>query len=56
MKEDISIYGYYGNYNNSYVIRLIDTFTDYTNVIKELLIDDIVFQYSDPSFLVWVNE
>lgn len=56
MLEDISIYGYYGNYNNSYVIRLTDTFTDYTDVIKELLIDDILFQYSGPSFLVWINE
>lgn len=54
--EDISIYGYYGNYNNSYVIRLIDTFNDYPAVVKELEIADVMFQYSEPSFLVWVNE
>ena len=54
--EDISIYGYYGNYNNSYVIRLIDTFNEYPAVVKELEIADVMFQYSEPSFLVWVNE
>lgn len=56
MLEDISIYGYYGNYNNSYVIRLIDVFNDYPAVMRELRIDDIVFQYSGPIFLVWINE
>ena len=54
--EDISIYGYYGNYNNSYVIRLIDTFNEYPAVVKKLEIADVMFQYSEPSFLVWVNE
>lgn len=54
--ENISIYGYYGNYNNSYVIRLIDTFNEYPAVVKELEIADVIFQYSGPSFLVWVNE
>lgn len=54
--EDFSIYGYYGNYNNSYVIRLSDTFSDYPAVIERLKIDDIVFEYSGPSFSVWVNE
>ena len=54
--EDVSVYGYYGNYDNSYVIRLSDIFSDYPEVIQELKIDDIVFEYSGPSFLVWVNE
>ena len=54
--EDISIYGYYGNYNNSYVIRLSDTYNDYPEVIEELKINDAIFQYSGPSFLVWVDE
>ncbi len=54
--EDISIYGYYGNYNNSYVIRLSDTYNDYPEVIEELKINDVIFQYSGPSFLVWVDE
>ena len=54
--ENISIYGYYGNYNNSYVIRLIDAFNEYPAVVKELAIADVIFQYSGPSFLVWVNE
>lgn len=56
MLEDISIYGYYGNYNNSYVIRLTDSFSEYPAVVRELIIDDIVFGYSGPAFLVWINE
>lgn len=54
--EDISIYGYYGNFNNSYVIRLNDSFNDYSQNIKELKINDVVFEYSGPTFLVWVSE
>ena len=54
--DDISIYGYYGNYNNSYVIRLSDRYNDFTTVEKELKINDVIFQYSGPSFLVWVEE
>lgn len=54
--DDISIYGYYGNYNNSYVIRLSDRYNDFTTVEKELKINDVIFQYSGPSFLVWVDE
>lgn len=54
--EDISLYGYYGNYNNSYVIRLNDIFSDYPAVVKELKINDVIFQYSGPSLLVWVDE
>lgn len=54
--ENISIYGYYGNYNNSHVIRLIGTFNEYHAVVKELEITNVIFQYSGPSFLVLVNE
>ncbi len=54
--DDISIYGYYGNYNNSYVVRLSDRYNDFTTVEKELIINDVIFQYSGPSFLVWVDE
>jgi hypothetical protein len=53
--EDVSIYGYYGNYNNVYVIRLDDTFTNYPTVDKELKIGNVTFEYSGPSFLVWVD-
>lgn len=54
--EDIFIYGYYGNYSNSYVIRLSDSFNDFTTVVKELKINNVIFQYSGPTFLVWVDE
>ena len=54
--DDISVYGYYGNYNNSYVIRLSDRYNDFTTVEKELKINDVIFQYSGPPFLVWVEE
>ena len=54
--DDIFIYGYYGNYNNSYVIRLSDTLSDYPAVVKELIINDVIFQYNGPTFLVWVDE
>ena len=54
--ENISIYGYYGNYNNSHVIRLIDTFNEYPAAVKELEITNVIFQYSGSSFLVLVNE
>ena len=48
--EDISIYGYYGNFNNSYVVRLNDSFNDYSQDIKELKINDVVFEYSGLHF------
>lgn len=54
--EDIYIFGYYGNFNNSYVIRVSDTFSDYPGVMEELNIDDILFEYSGPVFLVWINK
>ena len=54
--EDIFIYGYYGNFNNSYVIRLSDSFTEYPGVMMEFKINDVIFEYSGPSFLVWVDE
>ena len=54
--EDIYIIGYYGNFYNSYVIRVSDDFGDYPAVVKKLNIDDILFEYSGPEFLVWVNK
>lgn len=54
--EDITVFGYYGNYNNVYVIRLCDVFSNYPAVIEEFKIDDIFFEYSGPAFLAWINE
>ena len=53
--EDVSIYGYYGNYNNAYVIRLGDKFTNHPDVAKELKVGNVTFEYSGPPFLVWVD-
>lgn len=56
MLKDISVYWYYGNYNNSYIIRLVNIFTEYPDVIKELQTYDIVFKYSGTSFLFCIDE
>ena len=53
--EDVSIYGYYGNYNNAYVIRLSDKFKNHPDVDEELKIGNVTFEYSGPPFLVWVD-
>ena len=53
--EDVSIYGYYGNYNNAYVIRLSDKFTNHPDVVEELAVGNVTFEYSGPPFLVWVD-
>ena len=53
--EDVSIYGYYGNYNNAYVIRLSDKFTDHPDVDKELKVGNVTFGYSGAPFLVWID-
>ena len=53
--EDVSIYGYYGNYTNAYVIRLSDKFTDHPNVVEELEVGNVTFEYSGAPFLVWVD-
>ncbi len=52
--EDVFIYGYYDKYNNAYIVRLTNTFKYSSAVVKELKIDDIVFEYSDSAFLVWL--
>jgi len=53
--EDVSIYGYYGNYNNAYVIRLSDKFTDHPDVYEELKVGNVTFKYSGAPFLVWID-
>ena len=54
--NDVSIYGYYGHYNNLYVVRLDNAFVEYPASIEELDIDGIKFYYTGPSYLVWINE
>lgn len=54
--EDIYIFAYYGNFNNSYIIRLSDVFSEYPAVMEELNIDGILFEYSGPNFLVWISK
>ena len=53
--EDVSIYGYYGNYNNAYVIRLSDKFTNHPDVVEELAVGNVTFEYSGAPFLVWID-
>ena len=54
--DDVSIYGYYGHYNNLYVVRLDNVFVRYPDVIEELDIDGVVFSYSGPVYMVWLEE
>lgn len=54
--DDVSIYGYYGHYNNLYVVRLDNVFDLYPEVIRELDIDGVVFIYSGPVYMVWLEE
>ncbi len=55
--DDIKVECFW-NYNNFYVIKITDSFTDYPDVIKEITIDDITIIYSDPipMFVEIVNE
>lgn len=45
--EDIDVSFYFDN-KNGYVVRVSDEFTDYPDVIKEIIIDNIVITYSGP--------
>lgn len=54
--DDVSIYGYYGHYNNLYVVRLDNIFVLYPAVMKKLNIDGVVFSYSGPVYMVWLEE
>jgi hypothetical protein len=45
--EDIDVSFYFDN-KNGYVVRVRDEFTDYPDVIKEIIIDNIVITYSGP--------
>ena len=54
--DDVSIYGYYGHYNNLYVVRLDNVFVMYPAVMQKLNIDGVVFSYSGPVYMVWLEE
>ena len=45
--EDIDVSFYFDN-KNGYVVRVKDKFTDYPDVVKEIIIDNIVITYSGP--------
>lgn len=51
--EDITILGYYGTYNDYIVVRLSDSFSDYPDVVYEIVIDDVTFIYSGASITIW---
>lgn len=44
--EDITIIGYYRTYNDYIAVRLNDSFSDYPNVVHEMVIADVTFVYS----------
>ena len=54
--DDVSIYGYYGQYNNLYIVRLDNVFVQYPALMEELNIDGVVFSYSGPVYMVWFEE
>lgn len=54
--DDVSIYDYYGHYNNLYVVRLDNVFVLYSALMEELNIDGVVFSYSGPVYMVWLEE
>ena len=45
--EDIDVSFYFDN-KNGYVVRVRDGFTDYPDVVEEIIIDNIVITYTGP--------
>ena len=45
--EDIDVSFYFNN-KNGYIVRVRDKFTDYPDVVEEIIIDNIVITYSGP--------
>ena len=51
--DDITIIGYFGTYNDCVAIRLNDSFTDYPDVVREIVVAGITFVYSGASIIIW---
>lgn len=51
--DDISIWGYYGDYNGSIVVRMSSIYTEYPGVMREYIVAGIKIEYSGPDILVW---
>lgn len=51
--SDIEIMGYYGSFNEYFILRLKDKKAQYPSVIDIINIDYIIFEYTGPNFVVW---
>ena len=52
--DDIMIIGYFGTYNECVAVRLNDSFTDYPDVVREVIVAGVTFVYSGASIIIWV--
>lgn len=51
--DDIMIIGYFGTYNKCVAVRLNDSFTDYPDVVREVIVAGVTFVYSGASIIIW---
>lgn len=52
--DDVSILGYYGEYNNCYAVMMTDVYTEYTLALRNIKVGGVEFNYRDGnSILVW---
>ena len=52
-EEDVSLIGYYGNYNNLFAVMCADNFTFYTLAEWSEIIDEVTFHYVDGN-RIWI--
>ena len=51
--KDFTIMDYYGTYSDCVAIRLNDSFTDYPDVEREVVVAGVTFVYSGASITIW---
>lgn len=55
--EDVSLRGYYGNYNNLFAVMIVDGFTEYSQAEWSENIDGVTFHYADGNrIVIWKEE
>lgn len=55
--EDVKIWQYYGDYNDSFAVMLTDSYSAYTDAERSVTVADVVFNYSDGnSILIWKKD
>ena len=52
--DDISIIYYYGKYNDCIAVMVSDSYTDYSEALREILVAEILFKYKNGNnIIIW---